>query len=324
MTISKYNSVSVTKLDAGQAKQELIWLADEICHHDALYHGQDNPAISDAEYDQLRIRYEKIAARFPDLVPQNSPDKRVGSPVTATSGFAKVAHAMPMLSLDNAFRSEDIYEFVSKVKRFLKLADTDELALLAEPKIDGLSASLRYENGILMQGLTRGDGRVGEDITANLATIADIPQKLHGEDWPAVVEIRGEVYMAKDDFFELNQRQQQDGKPPFANPRNAAAGSLRQLDSHITAARRLRFFAYGWGELSAAFGATQQDCLDKMRTWGFAVNDLTLPCADAATAIAHYNRIAAGRAQLPYDIDGVVYKVNRLDLQQRLGMVARA
>lgn len=297
-------------------------LIAEIRRHDDLYHGDDAPEISDADYDALRRALLDIEARFPDLIRPDSPSHTVGA--APTSGFAKVKHARPMLSLDNAFGADDLNDFIDRVRRFLGLGEDDDVVLVAEPKIDGLSASLRYEGGAFVTGATRGDGEVGEDITRNLRTIADIPARLKGKDWPETFEIRGEVYMAKADFEALNKAQEEAGDRLFANPRNAAAGSLRQLDPGITEARPLRFFAYGWGENSGLPAGTHKAVLERFETWGFAVNPQTELCKTFDEAMAVYERVEAARAELPYDIDGVVYKVDRLDWQQRLGMVSRA
>lgn len=312
---------SPENLNIFEAEQELTALAATIAHHDERYHGRDDPEISDAEYDALRRRFEAIAKRFPVIAKTLAPSISVGA--APSSGFAKVTHSRPMLSLSNAFGDEDVREFVTRVRRFLSLEEAATVALVAEPKIDGLSASLRYENGRLIQGATRGDGAVGEDITRNLRTIPDIPERLAGEA-PAVLEVRGEVYMRKDEFQALNRAQEADGAKVFANPRNAAAGSLRQLDASITAKRRLHFFAYGWGEMSEVPAETQSDFLRLLRGWGFQTNPLTKLCASADEALANYAAIGEQRAALPYDIDGVVYKVDRLDWQGRLGMVSRA
>ncbi|MDA0661985.1 MAG: NAD-dependent DNA ligase LigA [Proteobacteria bacterium] len=303
------------------ARRELKVLAAEIARHDRLYHQQDAPEITDAAYDALRQRNDALEARFPHLVLPDGPGTRVGA--APSSGFAKVTHAQPMLSLANAFSAEDVNEFTARIRRFLNLPEAEPLAIVAEPKIDGLSASLRYENGVFTVGATRGDGSVGEDITANLRTIPDIPETLP-ENAPDVFEVRGEVYMRRDDFFALNERQQAAGGKPFANPRNAAAGSLRQIDSKITASRPLRFFAYATGQTSAAIVQTHWDLLIRLKDWGFATNPLARCCNDTEAALALYAEIAASRATLPYDIDGIVYKVNRLDWQARLGMVSRA
>jgi DNA ligase (NAD+) len=302
-----------------QAADRLAMLAAEIARHNRLYHDQDAPEISDADYDALMRENAALEADFPDLVRADSPARQVGA---APSGhLTKVAHAKPMLSLDNAFADAEVEEFVARVRRFLALPDDVEVALTAEPKIDGLSCSLRYEQGRLVQAATRGDGAIGEDVTANVRTIADIPETLHG-DAPDVFEVRGEVYMAKSDFAALNEALA--GTRVFANPRNAAAGSLRQKDAKITAARPLRFLAHGWGEASAVPGETQLGVMHAIRDFGLPVSDLLVRCTSAANALAHYRQIETGRATMPFDIDGVVYKVDRLDWQQRLGQVARA
>ena len=318
----KTESIPVAALTRAQAEEELARLAAEIEAHDNRYYQQDAPAISDAEYDALRLRNAEIEARFPALRRPDSPSLRVGA--APLDAFKKAPHARPMLSLDNAFDDRDVADFYERVRRFLRLGDADPLVLTAEPKIDGVSANLRYENGRLVRGATRGDGLVGEDITANLRTIADIPDNLAGDDLPAVIEVRGEVYMAHSDFAALNERQQAAGKQAFMNPRNAAAGSLRQLDSKVTAARPLRFFAYAWGEADAVPGDTQMAVIEAFANWGFTTNPMMRRCADVAALIAAYTDFSALRPELDYDIDGVVYKVDRLDYQQRLGAVSRA
>ena len=315
------SSVVVGELTKSEARIELARLAMEIAFHDQKYHGDDAPAISDAEYDILRRRNTEIEERFPELVRDDSPTKRVGS-APKQDKFAKVTHARPMLSLDNAFSDEDVVEFEGRVKRFLGLPSTEIVTLTAEPKIDGLSLALRYEKGMLVQAATRGDGAVGENVTANAKTIDNVPHKLAGEGWPDVMEVRGEVYMGKQDFFALNARQEKAGNKIFANPRNAAAGSLRQLDTSITASRDLKFFAYAWGEVSEMPASNQMGMIDLFRLWGFDVNPLMQACAGAAEAVAHYRSIEAQRAALDYDIDGVVYKADSLAYQERLGMVA--
>lgn len=311
----------VAALSEAEARKELARLAMEIAHHDAAYHRRDAPEISDAAYDALRLRNEAIEARFPKLVRKDSPSRRVGA--APAEGFGKVRHAVAMLSLANAFSRAEVAEFLDRVRRFLNLKPEDELAVLAEPKIDGLSCSLRYENRRLVLAATRGDGTEGEDVTANIRTIPDVPDTLP-DDAPDIVEVRGEVYMAKSDFAALNARQEKAGAKVFANPRNAAAGSLRQLDPGITAARPLHFFGYAWGQVSAPLGATMGEARARLADWGFALNEPARLCRGLDQLIAHYDAIAADRADLPFDIDGVVYKVDRLDWQERLGFVSRA
>ena len=314
--------VAVADLDEDGAAHELERLAREIGEHDRLYYQDDAPVVSDAEYDMLRRRNDEIEARFPHSRRPDSPALRVG--MRPATGFAKITHAKPMLSLDNAFDDDDVHDFTERVRRFLGLEEKADLVLVAEPKIDGLSASLRYEAGRFVVGATRGDGAVGEDITANLRTISDIPEALGGKGVPELIEIRGEVYMRREDFFALNEVQTKAERPVFANPRNAAAGSLRQLDATITAERRVHFFAYGWGAASALPGTAYWDVLQRFEDWGFAVNPLAKRCKRVDQALALYRKIEAQRADLPYDIDGVVYKIDRLDWQDRLGLVSRA
>lgn len=304
------------------AANELMRLAKTIAHHNKLYHTEDSPEISDAEYDALIRRNNELEAAFPHLVRADSPNKLVGASVE-NSGLKKVTHARRMMSLDNAFDAEDVADFVARVRRFLNLPVDAEVALTAEDKIDGLSLSLRYEDGALRQAATRGDGTVGEDVTANVAYIDDIPQRLTG-DVPAVFEIRGEVYMAKTDFAALNVEQEAKSGKIFANPRNAAAGSLRQKDAKVTAVRPLRFLAHGWGEASVLPAETQTGVLAAIASWGVPVSSLLVRVEGADGALKHYARIERQRAELPYDIDGVVYKVDWLEWQNRLGFVAKA
>ncbi|WP_439272086.1 NAD-dependent DNA ligase LigA [Pseudochrobactrum sp. HB0163] len=315
------SEISVENLTEEQAAAELAQLAKAIAKHDFLYNTQDAPVISDAEYDALRRRNLAIEQRFPHLVRADSPSLKVGAAVSEK--FSKITHNVPMLSLDNAFSDEDVGEFVGRIYRFLKIMPGTPLGITAEPKIDGLSLSLRYEQGHLVSAATRGDGSVGENVTNNARTIADIPQVLKG-DVPDVLEVRGEVYMSHTDFAALNEKQEKDGKPVFANPRNAAAGSLRQLDSKITASRKLRFFAYAWGEVSKLPAATQMGMVEKFQSYGFITNPLMRRFESVPQLIAHYHAIEEQRATLGYDIDGVVYKVDDLGLQQRLGFISRS
>ena len=304
-----------------KAKAELKRLAREIAAHDERYYQNDAPTISDADYDALRRRNATLEARFPELVLADSPSRRVGA--KPARGFAKLRHAVPMLSLDNAFGDEDVADFVDRIRRFLRLSADEPLAFTAEPKIDGLSLSLRYEDGRLISGATRGDGIEGEDVTANVKTLADIPKELAGKRIPPSCDIRGEVYMTKSAFLALNERQREAGKQVFANPRNSAAGSLRQLDPTITASRPLGFFAYAWGEMSELPASTQHGMLDWFARCGFATNPLMKRCNSIEELLAFHREIELARGTLDYDIDGVVYKVDRLDWQERLGFVSR-
>ena len=312
----------VAKLTKAQAKVELMRLSLEIEAHNERYYQKDAPTVSDAAYDALRQRLEAIEAKFPDLVSTDSPTQKVGA--APARGFAKVQHVVPMLSLGNAFSDEDVTEFVERIRRFLNLDAEETPALVAEPKIDGLSLSLRYENGELVRASTRGDGFTGEDVTANVRTIKDIPHALKGRNIPAACEMRGEVYMLKKDFLELNRKQAEADETVFANPRNSAAGSLRQKDVSITASRPLKFFAYTWGEMSERPADTQKGMLEWMDKAGFVVNPRTKLCKSIDDVLAFYRRTGDDRASLGYDIDGVVYKVDRLDWQDRLGFVSRS
>ncbi len=312
----------VADLDEAEAAAELARLAVEIAHHDSLYYRQDQPEVSDAAYDALRKRNEAIEARFPDLVREDSPSLKVGAaPVEA---FGKVVHRVPMLSLSNVFDEEGVRDFLDRIRRFLGLDGDAELAFTAEPKIDGLSITLRYEGGRLVQAATRGDGYEGENVTANVRTIADIPKKIAASDFPDPFEVRGEIYMSRGAFQKLNEAQSERGDRLFANPRNAAAGSLRQLNSSITASRPLAFFAYGWGEAAKLPAETQSGVYAALAGWGFPLNPLIEQTDSVERMLKTYRDIESDRAGLDYDIDGIVYKLDRLDLQERLGFVSRS
>ena len=314
--------MSDNRLTEPEAANELMRLARQIAHHNRRYHAEDAPEISDAEYDALVRRNNELEAAFPHLVRPDSPNAQVGAAVDG-SGLKKVTHAKRMMSLDNAFDAEDVADFVARVRRFLNLDEGAAVALTAEDKIDGLSLSLRYEDGVLKQAATRGDGSVGEDVTANVAFISDIPQMLSGNP-PAIFEIRGEVYMAKSDFAALNVLQEAKGGKIFANPRNAAAGSMRQKDASVTASRPLRFLAHGWGEVSELPATTQLEVMQTIQAWGLPVSAQFEFASNLEVALATYRHIEQQRAELPYDIDGVVYKVDRLDWQDRLGFVTKS
>ncbi|MGA8818402.1 MAG: NAD-dependent DNA ligase LigA [Xanthobacteraceae bacterium] len=322
MTSKDTAKIPVEDLTDKQAKTDHARLAKEIAGHDRRYYQDDAPTVSDAEYDRLRQRYNAIEARFPQLRTAESLTQHVGAAPSAR--FAKVRHAVPMLSLDNAFAGEDVVDFVGRIRRFLRLPDDEEIVFSAEPKIDGLSMSLRYEDGELVTGATRGDGSEGEDVTANIKTLEDIPKRLKGKNIPAVCEVRGEVYMTKHAFLALNKRQAEAGGQVFANPRNSAAGSLRQKDPSITASRPLGFFAYGWGEMSKMPADTQSGMIKWFAACGFKTNPLTKMCRSIDELLAFHREIELRRGSLDYDIDGVVYKVDRLDWQERLGFVSRS
>jgi DNA ligase (NAD+) len=314
-------TTEIENLSPDAAAAEHARLAEEVAAHDRAYYDEDAPHISDAEYDALRARLEALEAAFPELKHEQSPTQRVG--VKPSGKFSEVRHSVPMLSLGNAFDEEDVAAFETRIRRFLNLKDDETLAFTAEPKIDGLSASLRYEKGVLVTGATRGDGQTGENVTENLKTLAEIPKRLTG-DVPDVLEVRGEVYLSHADFAALNEAQETAGKPAYKNPRNAAAGSLRQIDPAITATRPLRFFAYAWGEVSDPLADTQSGAVARLKALGFTTNADMKVCEGVDGLLAHYRDLETRRAELGYDIDGVVYKVDRLDWQGRLGFVARA
>jgi len=314
--------MSTLSPEEAEAAEELQRLAEQIAAHDRLYYEQEAPEVSDAEYDALRVRNAELEGRFPALVRADSPSLRVGSSPAAR--FAPVEHGAPMLSIDNAFDDETLLEFEARVRRFLRVPEDEPVAFTAEPKIDGLSANLRYVRGQLVQAATRGDGRTGEDVTENIRTMAEIPRRLAGSGWPEEMEVRGEVYLRLDDFEAMNAGEAEAGRRTYANARSGASGSLRQLDAAISARRPLRFFAYAWGQVSAPFAETQSEALERFRAWGFPVSDLSRRVEGAAGMLAAYAEYAEARATLPFEIDGVVFKVDRLDWQARLGFVSRS
>jgi DNA ligase (NAD+) len=316
------HKIPVPDLTEAQAKAELKRLAAAIAENDRRYYQEDAPKITDAAYDALRERNAAIEARFPDLVRADSPSRRVGA--APTGRFKKVRHAVPMLSLDNAMAEQDVVDFAARIRRFLKLFDDEKITFSAEPKIDGLSMSLRYEQGELVTAATRGDGSEGEDVTANIRTLKAVPHKLKGKNVPAICEVRGEVYMTKADFLKLNERQKEQGEQIFANPRNSAAGSLRQKDPAVTASRPLGFFAYAWGQMSEMPADTQSGMVKWFKACGFDTNPLTKTCHSLDELLAFHRDIEQRRSHLDYDIDGVVYKVDRIDWQERLGFVSRS
>ena len=307
----------IKDLTIHEAAEELEFLAKEMAKSDVAYYQNDAPYLSDAEYDRLKHRNSEIEKRFPDLIRPDSPSRRVGAAVK--NGFSKVSHRFPMLSLGDVFSIEEVEDFIRSVKRFLNTSE--EISFMSEPKIDGLSFSARYEKGIFVQGATRGDGTIGEDITENLKTIRELPLII--KDAPDILEVRGEVYMSKTDFFKLNERYEKEGKKTFANPRNAAAGSLRQLDPKITAERRLSLFAYTWGEVSERLWESQQEFFNHLHNWGFPINPNNKLCQNIKEIEESFAKLMEIRASLPYDIDGVVYKVNSIALQERLGFLTR-
>ncbi len=319
----------IETLTRAEAEQELAYLAQKMAELDIAYHQKDAPLVSDAEYDKLKRRNELLEEYFPDLIRADSPSKRVGA--TIAEGFSQVIHSAPMLSLGNIFSSQDVFDFMDKIHRFLGIDESETIEMVAEPKIDGLSFSAVYEKGMFIQGATRGDGVVGEDITQNLKTIKELPMKLVSEtddlfkiSCPDFIDIRGEVYMARSDFLELNKAQEASKKKVFANPRNAAAGSLRQLNPTITANRKLSLFSYAVGRMDNPIWHTHWDFLEQLKKWGFPVNPEIRICKTPSEMLSFFNEMLEKRPNLPYDIDGVVYKVNRLDLQKRLGFIARS
>lgn len=318
---SRTAGTDISDLTPIEATAELASLAHQIEHHDVRYHQKDDPEISDADYDALRNRYRILHQKFPQLAPKNDPEKRVGAPVA--TGFSKAQHVVPMLSLNNAFSDEDIEDFSNRIRRFLQLPDDELLSFMAEPKIDGLSAAVRYEKGVLVQAATRGDGTTGENITANVRTIKNVPHKLKGT-YPDILEMRGEIFLNRKDFAKLNEKREAQGEALFANPRNAAAGSVRQLDSSITASRPLQFFGYALGDFNGNIPKTQEDIRKQIKAWGFTLNEPAKLCINISDLLNYYRDMEANRHKLPFDIDGIVYKLNRLDWQERLGFISRA